>query len=114
MGAGFNLAAPKEYQGTGRFMSAPNGFGTGGAGGSFGYCDPEAGIAYSYVMNRCGQLIVDDPRDVALRDKMYRVVQELRKREGRDLLDVSGLTTPHYLTQPYVEVHPALAPLPIL
>jgi len=114
MGAGFNLAAPKEYQGTGRFMSAPNGFGTGGAGGSFGYCDPEAEIAYSYVMNRCGQLIVDDPRDVALRDKMYRVVQELRKREGRDLLDVSGLTTPHYLTQRYVEVHPALAPLPIL
>ena len=113
MGAGFNLTAPKEYQGTGRFVSAPHGFGTGGAGGSFGFCDPEAGIGYAYVMNRCGQLIVDDPRDVALRDKMYRVVQELRKREGRGPLDVSGLTTPHYLTQRYVEAHPALAPLPI-
>ncbi len=112
MGAGFNLTAPKEHQGTiGRFVATPNGFGTGGAGGSFGYCDPEAGIAYAYVMNRCGQVIVDDPRDVALRDKMYNVVQELRKNEGRNLLDVSKLTTPHYLSKRYVEAHPELVPL---
>lgn len=109
MGAGYNLPAPKEYRGTGRFVSVPNGFGTGGAGGSFGYCDPEAEIAYSYVMNRCGQVVVDDPRDVALRTKMYEAVQELRKKEGRELLNTSELTTPHYLTKRYMEAHPELA-----
>eukprot|EP01083_Nonionella_stella_P101027 285854_1 len=109
MGAGYSLPPPREHRGTGRFVSVPNGFGTPGAGGSFGYCDPDAGIAYAYVMNRCGQLIVDDPRDVALRTKMYEVVQELQREEGRELLNVSELTAPHYLSKRYMEMHPELA-----
>eukprot|EP00957_Ditylum_brightwellii_P076336 5801675-Ditylum_brightwellii.AAC.1 len=67
MGAGLMLPPPEGYRGSGRFSATPAGFGTPGAGGSFGYCDPDAEIAYSYVMNRAGQLIVDDPRDFALR-----------------------------------------------
>jgi CubicO group peptidase (beta-lactamase class C family) len=42
-------------------------FGAPGAGGSLGYADPEAGIAYAYVTNRMGTALTGDPRDVALR-----------------------------------------------
>ena len=42
-------------------------FGAPGAGGAFGYADPEGGMAYAYVTNRMGEAITGDPRDVALR-----------------------------------------------
>eukprot|EP00593_Proboscia_inermis_P002713 CAMPEP_0171297736 /NCGR_PEP_ID=MMETSP0816-20121228/6480_1 /TAXON_ID=420281 /ORGANISM="Proboscia inermis, Strain CCAP1064/1" /LENGTH=192 /DNA_ID=CAMNT_0011772237 /DNA_START=852 /DNA_END=1430 /DNA_ORIENTATION=- len=60
--------------GSGRFLATPNGFSTGGAGGLFGYCDPDIEIAYAYLMSRCGQFIFEDPRDFVLRSKMYEVV----------------------------------------
>jgi CubicO group peptidase (beta-lactamase class C family) len=53
----------------------PGAFGAPGAGGSFGYADPQAGIGYAYVMNRMGPSMVD-PRDVALRTAMYRSIGE--------------------------------------
>jgi len=128
IGAGFILSAPppnnKEEEhsrsgdgtgaGAGRFLATPNGFGTGGAGGSFGYCDPDTEIAYAYVMNRCGQFIFEDPRDFVLRSKMYEVVQELRRNEGgqaSSLLNLEKLNTPHYLCKRYMDAHPELAPL---
>lgn len=134
MGAGFLLPPPpasnnnnKEEEGgssgtgvktgtdgPGRFVAAPGGFGTPGAGGSFGYCDPKAEIAYAYVMNRCGQLIVDDPREFALRSKMYEVVHTLRQNEENKavpLLNLEELQTPHYLAKRYVDAYPELAPL---
>jgi len=49
-------------------------FGTPGAGGSFGFADPETGIGFAYAMNRTGFRLWDDPREVALRDALYRTV----------------------------------------
>jgi CubicO group peptidase (beta-lactamase class C family) len=47
-------------------------FGTPGGGGSFGFADPDEGIGFAYVMNRAGFRLFDDPREVALRDALYR------------------------------------------
>ena len=49
----------------------PGSFGAPGAGGSLGFADPEAQIGYAYVTNRMGVTLVDDPRDLALRQAMY-------------------------------------------
>jgi CubicO group peptidase (beta-lactamase class C family) len=46
-------------------------FGSPGAGGSFGFADPIAGVGYAYVTNRMGTRLAGDPRDVALRDALY-------------------------------------------
>jgi len=50
-------------------FGGPRAYGAPGAGGSFGYADPDAGIGYAYVCNRMGRS-QDDPRDVALRSAM--------------------------------------------
>lgn len=49
-------------------------FGAPGAGGSIGFADPIARVAYSYVTCRMGTCLTGDPRDVALRDALYGVV----------------------------------------
>jgi CubicO group peptidase (beta-lactamase class C family) len=49
-------------------------FGTPGAGGSFGFADPETGIGFAYAMNRSGFRLCDDRREVALRDALYRSI----------------------------------------
>ena len=56
-------------------------------------------------------MCVLDPRDHALRDKMYRAVQRVREAEGLAPLDLAARTEPHYLTRRYIERHPELAPL---
>lgn len=48
-------------------------FGAPGAGGSFGYADPEAEIGYGYVTNKMGVHLTGDPRDVALRAALSSV-----------------------------------------
>jgi CubicO group peptidase (beta-lactamase class C family) len=45
----------------------PQSFGAPGAGGSFGFADPVAGIGYAYITNRMGTTLTGDSRDVALR-----------------------------------------------
>lgn len=56
------------------FASSGRAFGTPGAGGSFGFADPDARLGMAYVMNRMGVHLVDDPREKSLRDAVYRSV----------------------------------------
>jgi CubicO group peptidase (beta-lactamase class C family) len=51
-----------------------NAFGTPGAGGSFGFADPVTGIGFGYVMNRMGLFRVSDPRELTLRQALFRDV----------------------------------------
>jgi CubicO group peptidase (beta-lactamase class C family) len=53
-------------------------FGGHGAGGSVGFADPEHGVAYSYVTNKLGFRMFDDPREKALRDACYRCLQKAK------------------------------------
>lgn len=55
-------------------FGGPSSFGSPGAGGSLGYADPDAGVAYAYVCNRMGKS-VDDPRDLALRAALAQSLQ---------------------------------------
>ena len=56
------------------FGSSPHAFGAPGAGGSFGFADPDARLGYAYVMNRLDFYLENDPREKALRDALYRAI----------------------------------------
>jgi CubicO group peptidase (beta-lactamase class C family) len=49
-------------------------FGSPGAGGSLGFADPAAGVAYAYVTSQMGTALTGDPRDVALREALYSAI----------------------------------------
>jgi CubicO group peptidase (beta-lactamase class C family) len=53
-----------------------NSFGSPGAGGSLGFADPERRVGYAYVTSQMGTTLTGDPRDVALRDALYSVLQK--------------------------------------
>jgi CubicO group peptidase (beta-lactamase class C family) len=59
------------------FGSNARAFGTPGAGGSFGFADPDAHVGYAYVMNKLDFHLFDDPREKALRDAIYRALPKL-------------------------------------
>jgi CubicO group peptidase (beta-lactamase class C family) len=64
-GLGFQLTQPERPLGPGRAA-----FGHFGAGGSLGFCDPEKGVAFGYVMNQMGPRW-QNPRTRALVDAVY-------------------------------------------
>jgi CubicO group peptidase (beta-lactamase class C family) len=59
------------------FGSSQRAFGTPGAGGSFGFADPDARLGYAYVMNNLDYYMFDDPREKALRDAVHRSIGRL-------------------------------------
>jgi CubicO group peptidase (beta-lactamase class C family) len=59
------------------FGSRPRAFGAPGAGGSFGFADPDAHVGFAYVMNRLDFYLENDPREKALRDALYRAISQL-------------------------------------
>ena len=61
-----------------QFGSTDRAFGTPGAGGSFGFADPDTGIGFAYVMNRLGFNMSSDPRELALRQALFRDVLDAR------------------------------------
>jgi CubicO group peptidase (beta-lactamase class C family) len=65
--------------------SSRRAFGTPGAGGSFGFADPDARLGYAYVMNNMNFQMFDDPREKALRDAVHRAIRRLV--EANDLAD---------------------------
>ena len=60
----------------------PSAFGAPGAGGSFGFADPQARVGYAYVLNRMGTYL-EDPRERALRTAMYRSLGETPPFQAR-------------------------------
>ena len=54
-----------------RFGSSDRAFGTPGAGGSFGFADPDTGIGFAYAMNKAGFHLYNDPRELALRQAVF-------------------------------------------
>ena len=63
------------------FGSSERAFGGPGAGGSFAYADPDARLGYAYLMNKMDFRLVDDPREKALRDAIYRAIERKGKAE---------------------------------
>jgi CubicO group peptidase (beta-lactamase class C family) len=59
------------------FGSSQRAFGTPGAGGSFGFADPDSRLGFAYVMNNMDYYMFDDPREKALRDAVHRAIRRL-------------------------------------
>jgi CubicO group peptidase (beta-lactamase class C family) len=72
---GFNKPMPQWV-----FGSSGAAFGTPGAGGSFAFADPDAGVGFAYVMNRMGMHPCSDPRELALRQALFRDVLGAREQ----------------------------------
>lgn len=51
-------------------------FGAPGAGGSMGLADPAVQLGYGYVTDKMGMALQGDPRDLALRDAVRKVIGE--------------------------------------
>ena len=59
------------------FGTSQSAFGTPGAGGSFGFADPDSRLGYAYVMNNMDYYMIDDPREKVLRDSVHSSIRRL-------------------------------------
>jgi len=76
MDISFSLGFIKPTNGL-KFGSSDKSFGGFGAGGSCGFADPEAQVGFSYVMNKMGLHIANEPREKALQDAFYECLKKL-------------------------------------
>jgi CubicO group peptidase (beta-lactamase class C family) len=60
-----------------QFGSSSRAYGTPGAGGSFGYADPDLQLGFAYAMNRMDYYLVQDPRETALSKAAERCAARL-------------------------------------
>jgi CubicO group peptidase (beta-lactamase class C family) len=67
----FSLGFTKPFP-TFVFGASDTAFGTPGTGGSFGFADPDTGIGFAYVTNRMGFHPWSDPRELSLREALFR------------------------------------------
>jgi CubicO group peptidase (beta-lactamase class C family) len=75
---GFLRPGPEGF-----FGSSPRALGAPGAGGSFGFADPDARLGFAYVMNKLDFYLENDPREKALRDAVYRAIARLTRPGSR-------------------------------
>jgi CubicO group peptidase (beta-lactamase class C family) len=61
------------------FGSSRASFGTPGAGGSFGFADPDKQIGYCYAMSKMALYPINDPREKALRQRVYKCIEKLEE-----------------------------------
>ena len=66
-----------------RFGSSVRAYGTPGAGGSFGFADPDLQLGFAYVMNRMDFYLVQDPRELALSRAAEACAAKLSAAEER-------------------------------
>lgn len=76
----YSLGFSRPHAGA-RFGSA-SAFGAAGAGGSFGFADPEHQLGYAYLMTRMGYHVADDPRELSLRHATYECIERIENDEG--------------------------------
>ena len=75
----------------GNFGSSKRAFGAPGAGGSFGFADPDAHLGFAYVMNKLDFYLENDPREKALRAAGSRAITRLAAPTPRRVSDGSPL-----------------------
>lgn len=51
-------------------------YGHPGAGGSLGFADPSCGVAFTYVMNRMGDMLIGDDRAASLAEAVYSIARQ--------------------------------------
>lgn len=67
---GLGVMLEQDYEGGG-FGMGPAAYGHPGAGGSLGFCDPDAQVGFGYVTNTMGPYVLMDPRALALSRAVY-------------------------------------------
>jgi CubicO group peptidase (beta-lactamase class C family) len=75
MDVAYSLGFMKPFSGY-QFGSSEAAFGAAGSGGSFAFADPEAQVGYAYTPNKQGPYVLDDPRELALRNAFYSCLQK--------------------------------------
>jgi CubicO group peptidase (beta-lactamase class C family) len=72
-------------------FSNDSAFGSLGSDGNFAFADPKHTIGYAYVTNKMDFYVVNDTREVALREAMYNSIGKIeKKRPSRLIMNTSN------------------------